>query len=87
VNKTKANYGRVHFVGSVVFAMFFALLPSVLVYKITGTKVGAALFFLPTVILLTRLLLWTQERAPEGTADSVRARYKAGRIPIGRDRK
>ncbi len=80
MTKTKANYGRIHFLGSVVFAVFFALLPAVLVYQIGGTKVGAVLVFFPAVILLTRLLLWTQERAMKENANSVRRRYEDNNV-------
>ena len=87
MTQTKANYGRIHFLGSVVLAAFFALLPAVVVYKIGGTKVGAVLLFFPAVISLTRLLLWTQDRAIKENANSVRRRYEEGRIPMGRDSK
>jgi hypothetical protein len=87
VTKTKVNYGRVRFVGSVVFAMFIALLPTVLFYKIVGTKGGAVLFYFPIVILLTRVSLWTQGRVIKEDADSVRRRYVAGHTPIGKDTK
>jgi hypothetical protein len=85
--KTAVSFGRVHLVGSIIVAAFFATLPAVLVYKATGTEVGAFLLFVPAAILLTRLLLWTQERALKRNADDIRLRYKSGRVPVGTDRR
>jgi len=71
----------------VLLAMFFALLPAVLVYKIARKKPAAVPICLLAAILLTRVLVLTQERVIKETADSARRRYKAGRIPIGKDTK
>ncbi len=83
MTKPTVNYGWVHFVGSIVFAMVLALLPTVIVYKITGTRVGV-LLFLPVTIVLTRLLLWIEGRVEKENADSIRRRYKAGHPPLGK---
>jgi hypothetical protein len=86
VTKAKVNYGRVNVSGSVVLAMFFSLLPALLVYRITGMKVWTVLCFFPTVILLTRVLLWTQKRVFKEDADTFRRRYRAGSIPVGKEK-
>ena len=85
MTKVKVNYGRVHLLGSIMFAALVVSLPTVILYKFTGSKIGALLFFFPVLILATRVSLWTQERVVKEEADSLRRRYKAGRVPIGKD--
>jgi hypothetical protein len=81
----RVNYTRVHFWGSLVVANVVVLLPTLLLYETTGTKIGSLLFFLPALIVVTRVLLWTQERVFKEDSDTLRRRYKAGHIPIGKD--
>lgn len=61
-----------------------ALMPTILIYVAAGRKSGTLISFLPLAVLITPLVLCSDERAVKENADSVRRRYKAGRVPIGK---
>jgi len=78
------NFGSIRFAGSALLGALIALVPTVVIYKVATEKAGAFIFFIPTAILATRLVLWANARATKEHSDSVRRRYNAGRPPVGK---
>jgi multisubunit Na+/H+ antiporter MnhE subunit len=77
-----ANYNHFRLMGSFLLGFVFALVTTFVFYRLIQ-KPQTLLIFIPLIVVFTRILLWTWRRAETEYADTVRRRYKSGKLPLG----